>query len=64
VTRAIIKYPLVRGAHSQYGSVQVPDLEKILAVAAQLFPPAGETPVPWPTPKPTATAKPPASTSP
>lgn len=62
VTRAIIKYPLVRGAHSQYGSVQVPDLEKIRAVAAQLFPSAGVAPVPWPTPKPTP--KPSASTSP
>jgi LCP family protein required for cell wall assembly len=55
VVRAIIKKPLIKsgGLDPLYGSVQVPDLEAILAVSKSLFPPPGQMPIPWPTPDPT-----------
>jgi hypothetical protein len=33
-----------------YGSVQIPDIKAIQAVAQGLFPPPGTMPIPWPTP--------------
>jgi LCP family protein required for cell wall assembly len=59
VTRAVIRHPLVRSRNTRYGSSLVPNLEAIREVAANLFPPPGGDPVPWPTPKPT---KPPKNT--
>ena len=55
VTRVVIRYPLVHPgpAGHRYGSVQIPDIEAIKAMAAKLFPAEGETPQRWPTPKPT-----------
>lgn len=60
IFRAVLKKPLINtgGIDPVYGSIQVPDLEAILAVAATLFPPPGEMPQPWPTPVPTATPVP------
>jgi LCP family protein required for cell wall assembly len=64
-TRVVIHAPLVRGASNAYGSVQIPDLAAIRAVAAALFPTPGIAPTPWPTPRATPTPKPPkASPSP
>lgn len=56
VVRAVIGKPLIKsgGIDPLYGSVQVPDLEAILAVSKTLFPPPGQAPLPWPTPDPTA----------
>ena len=51
--------PLVAAANTRYGSSQVPNLEKIQAVAARLFSAPGTAPIPWPTPKAT---KPPKAT--
>jgi len=42
--RTVVKYPLVRGAFDQRGSIQVPNVKEIRKLAARLFPPAGETP--------------------
>ncbi|HEU5205836.1 MAG TPA: LCP family protein [Candidatus Limnocylindrales bacterium] len=42
--RTVVKYPLVRGAYDQRGSIQVPNVKEIRKLAARLFPPAGETP--------------------
>lgn len=54
VTRVVIRFPLVGGdRHPVYGSVQVPDIPAIRAMAAELFPDEGTPPTPWPTPKPT-----------
>ena len=63
VTRVVIRHPLVSPGPKghRYGSVQIPDVEAIQAVAAMLFPPVGETPVRWPTPKPSPTPAAPAS---
>jgi anionic cell wall polymer biosynthesis LytR-Cps2A-Psr (LCP) family protein len=64
-TRVVIQAPLVRGTSNAYGSVQIPDLAAIRAVAAALFPTPGIAPTPWPTPRATPTPKPPkASPSP
>lgn len=50
--RVVIQKPLVKGAHrSPYGSVQVPNLAKIRAMAAAVLPPPGTAPSPWPLPK-------------
>jgi LCP family protein required for cell wall assembly len=61
VTRVVIGHPLVKPGPKghRYGSVQIPDVDAIRAMAARLFPPVGETPQRWPTPKP----KPSAATS-
>ena len=61
VTRAVIRHPLVRSERTQYGSSLIPDVAAIAAMAAELFPPEGGEPVPWPTPEPT---EPPASAAP
>lgn len=42
--RAVITHPLVRPGSDARGSIQLPDLAKIRALAATLFPPAGELP--------------------
>ena len=42
--RTVVKYPLVRGAYDQRGSIQVPNVKEIRKLAARLFPPSGETP--------------------
>ncbi|MFL5686171.1 MAG: LCP family protein [Chloroflexota bacterium] len=52
ITRAVIRHPLVRSVDTRYGSSLQPDVVAIRAVAAGLFPPAGDTPEPWPSPKP------------
>jgi LCP family protein required for cell wall assembly len=62
VVRVVIGHPLVSAANTKYGSSQVPNIEKIQAVAARLFSPPGTPPVPWPTPK--ATKAPKASPTP
>ncbi len=42
--RAVIQRPLVRGEYDQRGSIQVPNLKKIRALATRLFTPAGVRP--------------------
>jgi LCP family protein required for cell wall assembly len=60
--RVVIQKPLVHGERrSPYGSVQVPDLKKILAMAKVVLPAPGSAPSPWPVPK---ASKAPASPSP
>jgi len=58
VVRVVIGHPLVAAANTKFGSSQVPNLEKIKAVAARLFSAPGTPPVPWPTPKATKAPKP------
>ena len=58
VVRVVVKFPLVGGARTRYGSVQVPDLPAIRAMADKLFSAPGTPPTPWPTPKPTAAPRP------
>ena len=50
MTRAVIKFPLVHPLETQYGDGQDPDVAAILAMAADLFPEPGSTPVGWPAP--------------
>jgi LCP family protein required for cell wall assembly len=54
-TLVVIKHPLVRsgGRNHRYGSVQVPDVAAIQAMAKLALPKPGVAPTPWPTPKPT-----------
>ena len=53
-TLIVIKHPLVHpGVGSRYGSVQVPDVKAIQAMAKLAFPAPGKPPTAWPTPKPT-----------
>jgi LCP family protein required for cell wall assembly len=54
VTRTVISSPLVHSGRNQYGSVQIPDVRRIHAVAKGLFTTPGVPPTPWPTPKPSA----------
>ena len=42
--RTVIKYPLVRGAYDERGSIQVPNVKEIRKLAKRLFTSAGETP--------------------
>ena len=56
-TRVVIRSPLVHGSSNAFGSVQIPNLAAIRAVAAALFPPPGTAPIPWPTPTPTKASK-------
>jgi hypothetical protein len=58
VVRVVIGHPLVAAANTKFGSSQVPNLEKIKAVAARLFSVPGTPPIPWPTPKATKAPKP------
>lgn len=47
----VLARPLVKGTMDPaYGSVQVPNVRRILAVARGLFPEPGEPVIPWPTP--------------
>jgi LCP family protein required for cell wall assembly len=57
VTSVVIRAPLVKGKNTQFGSSQVPNLDRIRAMAAALFPTPGTDPTPWPTPKPTKAPK-------
>ena len=52
MVRVVIKHPLVHPLETRYGDGQDPDLAAILAMAADLFPEPGGTPVGWPTPAP------------
>jgi len=54
----VIQAPLVKPMNTRYGSSQQPNLAKIRAMAAALFPAPGGDPVPWPTPTPTKSPKP------
>ena len=57
VTSVVIERPLVKsGNRSPYGSVQIPRLKAIRAMAAALLPPPGTPPAEWPPSDPT-TAK-------
>jgi len=58
VTSVVIRSPLVHPKATRFGDSQVPDLTRILAVAADLFTEPGTPPAPWPTPKPTPSPKP------
>ncbi len=50
IVNVVLARPLVKGAMDDaYGSVQIPHLQKILAVARGLFPAPGEPVVAWPT---------------
>lgn len=55
IIRAVLKKPLINtgGIDPVYGSIQIPDVAAIQAVAKTLFPPPGTAPIPWPTPDPT-----------
>jgi LCP family protein required for cell wall assembly len=53
IVRVVIRFPLVGGTTNRYGSVQVPDVPAIQAMARQLFGLPGTRPIPWPTPDPT-----------
>jgi len=48
MVRVVIKFPLVHPKSTKYGDAQDPDLAGILAMAAQLFPAPGGTPIGWP----------------
>ncbi|HET9614753.1 MAG TPA: hypothetical protein VFP22_08070, partial [Candidatus Limnocylindrales bacterium] len=50
ITRLVISSPLVHAGRSQYGSVQIPDLRRIRAMAAQVFTAPGVKPNPSPVP--------------
>ena len=63
VTRVVISSPLVHGGRSQYGSVQIPDVRRIRAIAKGLFTTPGVAPTPWPTPKASAGPRPSGSAS-
>jgi anionic cell wall polymer biosynthesis LytR-Cps2A-Psr (LCP) family protein len=52
ITRVVISAPLVRPGRNEYGSIQIPNIAKIQAVAATLFTTPGVPPTPWPTPTP------------
>lgn len=54
MTRVVIKFPLVHPLETPSGDGQDPDTAAILAMAADLFPAPGGTPVPWPTPVPSS----------
>jgi LCP family protein required for cell wall assembly len=50
IVRVVIRYPLVHPAkpgQNKYGAVQLPDIERITAMAAGLFPAPGSTPKSW-----------------
>jgi polyisoprenyl-teichoic acid--peptidoglycan teichoic acid transferase len=48
VARAVIMAPLIKPAQTRYGDVQLPNIAKIQAMAAALFPAPGTEPVSWP----------------
>ena len=59
IVRAVIQPPLVKsgGRNHPLGSVQIPQIPEIRAMAAGLFTDPGTPPIPWPSPE--ATAPPP-----
>jgi LCP family protein required for cell wall assembly len=58
IYRTVLRRPLIRGGSDPtYGSVQIPDIKAIQAVARTLFPPPGTTPIAWPTPVPSPSPK-------
>ena len=48
MVRVVIKHPLVHPLETKYGDGQDPDIEAILAMAAELFPEPGGVPIGWP----------------
>lgn len=56
ITRVVVQPPLVKsgGRNHPLGSVQIPQISEIRAVAAGLFTNPGTPPIPWPTVEPTA----------
>ena len=53
IVRTVLRKPLIRGrSDPTFGSIQIPDVAAIQAVALTLFPPPGEMPSPWPSPVP------------
>ena len=58
VVKALVRHPLVRSVDTRYGSSLQPDLPAIRAMAADLFPAPGGTPIPWPSPEPSVTPEP------
>jgi polyisoprenyl-teichoic acid--peptidoglycan teichoic acid transferase len=55
IARAVIRHPLVRSESTRYGDGLVPRLDKIRAMAAELFPEPGELPAGVESPEPSAT---------
>lgn len=66
IARAVLRPPLIKAGVKDptYGTVQVPNIEEIRAMAAALFSEPGIPPTPWPTPKPGASGDPGASADP
>jgi LCP family protein required for cell wall assembly len=63
IVRVVVRFPLVRPAkpgQNKYGAVQLPEIDRILAMAGALFPAAGATPTGW---SPNQTAEPSANPS-
>jgi LCP family protein required for cell wall assembly len=60
IVHTVLKKPLIHsgGNDPVYGSIQIPDVEAIRAVARTLFPPPGIRPSPWPTPPATTSPRP------
>ncbi len=52
--RIVLRDPLVASGMNEYGSVQIPDVAAIRAVAAAAFSKPGVPPRPWPTQEPSA----------
>ena len=58
IVRTVLKRPLVKGGTDPYyGSIQIPDVKAIQAVALTLFPPPGTPPQPWPSLAPSPSPK-------
>ena len=55
IARAVIRHPLVRSESTRYGDGLVPRLDRIRAMAAELFPEPGELPAGVEAPKPSPT---------
>ncbi len=50
IVRVVVRYPLIRPAkpgQNKYGAVQLPEIDRILAMATALFPAPGTTPKGW-----------------
>lgn len=50
IIRVVVRYPLIHPAkpgQNKYGAVQLPDVDRILAMAGDLFPAPGTTPKGW-----------------
>jgi LCP family protein required for cell wall assembly len=55
ISQAVVQPPLVAYGQNGFGSVLIPDLPAILAVASGLFPQPGLAPIGWPAPTAAAT---------